>query len=63
MIWSFRGDMIWWNLLGLPAASEYLKKYDVSGTDSLPETSYFLNILMRLVAEEDFIKTSNDVTS
>jgi hypothetical protein len=33
------------------------KKYDVSGTESVPETSCFLNILTWLVAREDFIKS------
>ena len=53
-IWNFRGDMIWWSLLALPAASEYLK--NTTFRELVPET-YFLNILTRLVAPEDFINS------
>jgi hypothetical protein len=37
-IWSFCGDMIWWSLLGLPAASEYLKNTTFRGLTSSPSS-------------------------
>jgi hypothetical protein len=35
-IWNFRRDMIWWSLLGLPVASEYLKSMMFRGLTTSP---------------------------
>jgi hypothetical protein len=62
MMCSFRGDWIWWSLLGLSAASGVCMKPTFRGPSQssssgmVLETSFSYRHLRRLIAREDFIE-------